>query len=90
MKLEKRQFYTSSNGDSWLLARDADCERVFVLHQANLPSGGRETETDVGTFLRLGNGPEQQELLRLIGTLVHAGADVKPSDLRDDPPPLSR
>ena len=90
MRLEKRQFYTSPNGDTWLLVRDTGREPVFVLHQANLPSGGRETETDIGTFLRLGNGPEQQELLRLIGTLVEDEATRKSSDLRDDPPPLSR
>jgi hypothetical protein len=87
MTVEKKQFYASSNGDTWALVRDTDRERVFVLHQANLPSGGRQTQTDVGTFLQLGNGPEQQELLRLIGTLVQEG---NPSDLRDDPPPLSR
>ena len=90
MTLEKRQLYASSNGDTWLLVRDTEQERVFVLHQANLPSGGRETETDIGTFLQLGKGPEQRELLRLIATLVEDEATPKSSDLRDDPPPLSR
>jgi len=90
VSLEKRQFYTSSNGDRWVLVRDADRERVFILHQANLPSGGRETEADIGKFLKLGNGPEQQELLRLIGTLVHESANQNLLDMRDDPPPLSR
>jgi hypothetical protein len=30
---------------------------------------------DVGIFLSQGNGPEQQKLLRLIGTLVNEMAD---------------
>lgn len=90
MSIEKREFYASSNGDAWLLMRDTGRERVFVLHQANLPSGGRETETDIGTFLRLGNGPEQQELLRLLATLVEDEGSGQSSDLRDDLPPLSR
>jgi hypothetical protein len=90
VNLQSRQFYNSSNGDTWALVWEADRDRIFVLHQANLPSGGRETETDIGTFLKQGNGPEQQELLRLIATLVHEHANHKSSDLRDDPPPLSR
>jgi hypothetical protein len=44
---------------------------VFVRHEANLASGGQVTDTEVGNFLSQGGtGPEKQELLRLIGTLV--------------------
>jgi hypothetical protein len=68
-----RTLYLSSNGDRWLLARETDSGRVFVRHQANLPSGGRVTDLDVGAFLAAGPpGPQHQELLRLIGTLVEA------------------
>jgi len=45
--------------------------RVFVRHEPNLPSGGQVADIEVGAFLiAAGNGPEKQELLRLIGTLV--------------------
>jgi hypothetical protein len=44
---------------------------VFVRHEPNLPSGGQVADIEIGAFLfAAGNGPEKQELLRLIGTLV--------------------
>ncbi len=69
MPIAARELYRSANGDRWLLVRDDD--RVFVRHEANLASGGNVTESEIGDFLcRGGLGPEKQELLRLIGTLV--------------------
>jgi hypothetical protein len=45
--------------------------QVFVRHEPNLPSGGQPADIEVGAFLvAVGNGPEKQELLRLIGTLA--------------------
>jgi hypothetical protein len=39
--------------------------------------GGRNTDVEVGTFLSsAGQGPEHQELLRLIGTLVEEAGDA--------------
>jgi hypothetical protein len=39
--------------------------------EPNLPSGGQVADIEIGAFLiAAGNGPEKQELLRLIGTLV--------------------
>ena len=70
MTLEKREFYSSSNGDRWYLARDEDLEHVFIWHEPNVPSGGRATRIEIGAFFGGGGPPEQQELLRLIGTLV--------------------
>lgn len=71
MGIEARMLYQSPNGDRWWLARDAETGRVFVRHEANLPSGGRVSEIEIGAFLSSGgHGPEHQELLRLIGTLV--------------------
>jgi hypothetical protein len=75
MALATRELYHSSNGDRWYLARDPDAGRVFVRHQANLSSGGHVADIDVGVFLSQGKGPEQQELLRLIGTLVGGTVD---------------
>jgi hypothetical protein len=61
----------SSNGDRWLLGRDKETMNVFVVHEANQPSGGAVTHVDLETFLTLRpNAPEHQALLRLIGTLV--------------------
>ena len=71
MGIETRTLYQSSSGDRWRLARDTETGRVFVQHEANLSSGGRVTEIDIGTFLGTGaRGPEHQELLRIIGGLV--------------------
>ena len=69
-----KEIYRSPNGDRWLLARDPDIGRVFVRHEPNLPSGGQAADIEIGAFLiAAGNGPEKQELLRLIGTLVLGG-----------------
>lgn len=60
---------SSPNGDRWYLIRDAS-GKVFVRHEANLASGGSAAQIEVGAFLNSGRGLEQQELLRLIGTLL--------------------
>jgi hypothetical protein len=52
MSDNQREIYKSENGDSWLLCRDA--ERVFVLHKANLSSGGTQTKIKLGDFLGRG------------------------------------
>jgi hypothetical protein len=71
--IRTREIYHSANGDRWLLALDSDTNRVFVRHEPNLPSGGQVADIEIGAFLiRAGSGPEKQELLRLIGTLVRA------------------
>ena len=69
----QRQIYHSENGDRWLLCRDDD-GRVFVLHKANVSSGGTATKIELGDFLGRGKaGPEHQALARLIGGLVDRG-----------------
>jgi hypothetical protein len=67
---DRRELYRSANGDSWFLGREPADGRAFIIHQPNSPSGGKLSHIELGEFLRLGNGPEQQALLRLIGTLV--------------------
>ena len=64
-----KELYSSSNGDRWHLCKDPS-GHVFIVHQANLPSGGRISRIEVGDFLSRGSGPEQQALLHLIGTLL--------------------
>jgi hypothetical protein len=66
---ESREIYTRPNGDVWSLARVN--RRVVVRHQANVPSGGNITDAELLDFLKAGRmGPEKQELLRMIETLV--------------------
>jgi hypothetical protein len=64
-----RKLYDSPNGDRWYLILDPS-GTVFIRHEASVASGGYVEHVDVATFLSRGVGPEQQELLRLVGTLV--------------------
>ena len=64
-----RKLYESPSGDRWYLIGDPS-GAVFIRHEANAASGGQVEHEDITTFLSRGAGPEQQELLRLIGTLV--------------------
>jgi hypothetical protein len=50
MPAEKRELYSSPNGDRWFLARDPATGSVVIRHEANVPSGGRVTEVDIGTL----------------------------------------
>ena len=70
MALEKRELYSSPNGDRWFLSRDPATGHVFIRHEANIRSGGHLTDIEVGAFLSGGRNPEHQALLRLIGLLV--------------------
>jgi hypothetical protein len=64
-----RKLYESPNGDRWYLIREPSGV-VFVRHEANVASGGQVEHVELGAFLNRGQGPEQQELVRLIGTLL--------------------
>ena len=64
-----RKLYSSPNGDQWYLICEPPGD-VFVRHEANAASGGQVEHLGIGDFLSSGQGPEQQELLRLIGTLI--------------------
>ena len=67
---DRHELYRSPNGDTWFLGREPENGHAFIIHQPNAPSGGRLSHIELGAFLREGAGPEQQALLRLIGTLV--------------------
>jgi hypothetical protein len=73
-----RQLYQTTNGDTWFLARDPATGSAFVRHEANAPSGGQATDIQLGAFLSGPRNPEQDALLRLIGTsmLNPRGADA--------------
>jgi hypothetical protein len=73
MSDHQREIYHSENGDRWFLCRDGD-SRVFILHKANVSSGGASTKIEIGDFLAKGRaGPEHQALARLIADLVDTG-----------------
>ena len=75
MTAHARELYQSSNGDGWILIQTGD--HVFIRHEANIASGGERCPTvEVEAFLGAGRGPEQQELLRLIGTLASSHAEA--------------
>jgi hypothetical protein len=69
MSLQTRELYAIPGGDRWLLAKD-DNGRVFVRHEANIASGGKVTDMEVGDVFRSTNGPEQQALLHLLRQLL--------------------
>jgi hypothetical protein len=50
----------------------------LVRHEPNRPSGRQVsvTEAEVSEFLNRAHGPEQQALLRLIGSFVETEANV--------------
>ena len=70
-----RKLYESPNGDRWCLIRD-HTGAVFVRHEANVASGGTVEHIEIAAFLTRGQGPEQRELMRLIGTLLDEEAHI--------------
>ena len=56
-----REFYASSNGDRWLLGRRAGTREAFVVHQANVPSGGARIDLDLDAFLGRAPGSPQRD-----------------------------
>jgi hypothetical protein len=71
MSDELLEFAASSNGDRWLLGHDGESGVAYVLHQANLPSGGTRSRIEMVEFLERGRtAPEHRALLVMIGTLV--------------------
>ncbi len=70
-----REIYRASNGDRWSLARDPASGEVCIRHDGNLSSGAHVSFIGIGAFLCRGQGPEQQELLQLIGTLIDVASE---------------
>jgi hypothetical protein len=71
-----RELHHSPNGDRWFLIREPT-GAVFIRHEANASSGGHIEHIELAEFLVAGHGPEHQELLRLIGTLVEEPSPVR-------------
>ena len=67
MPIKTREIYTSSNGDSWSVGLESESGRVFIKHDANVPSGGHTTEFEIEEFLKGPPGsPEHQALMQYI------------------------
>ena len=81
---EGRELYRSPNGDTWFLARDPATGLAVIRHQANTPAGGQVTEIEIGAFLGGQRHPEQDMLLRLIGTSI---VDPQRADADDERSP---
>lgn len=70
MPTELHEVYASENGDRWSLGLEAERNRLFVLHEANLASGGARTEYQVESFLTRDVGsPQHQALTHLLATV---------------------
>ena len=64
-----RVFYSSENGDEWLLVCSGD--RALVRHQPNAASGGKARDVDLVAFLsREENTPQHRALRELLASLV--------------------
>lgn len=59
-------FYSSSNGDRWLLLHDTELGTYLVQHEPNVSSGGDPTEMPVPTFLAGSGSSPQAEALRAL------------------------
>ena len=63
-----RRLCASPDGDAWYLVNDT--VGPAIVHVPNGSSGGPADRVAIAAFLSAGDGLEQRELLRLIGTLV--------------------
>lgn len=64
---DEKLFYTSQNGDAWLLVTD-NAGRKFVRHTPNKSSGGDAELTDLKSFVdREPHSPQNQALAHLMG-----------------------
>lgn len=71
MTIELHELYASKNGDRWLLGREPDTNRLFVLHEVNPRSSGARTEYGVEDFLSRDRGsPQHRALARALLTAV--------------------
>lgn len=79
--MSESAFYTSPNGDRWLLIRTGNV--VMVEHRPNPASGGRASQVSVDDFLLPANvGPEHQTLRNMRVEQEPAAAMAAPGSSR--------
>lgn len=72
MRNGERVFYTSENGDRWLLLSGAD-DIASIKHIPNAASGGEERTFELGGFLMEHRHSAQNQALRaLISSLTRS------------------
>ena len=70
MAIQGLPFYSSENGDQWLLIEAPDGRRV--RHQPNASSGGQSRDTDLNDFLfREHNTPQGAALREVLDGQAH-------------------
>ncbi|RWG85140.1 hypothetical protein EN836_14490 [Mesorhizobium sp. M1C.F.Ca.ET.193.01.1.1] len=70
MSHSSRAFYTSSNGDRWLVVKVGERDEIFVRHEPNRASGGQPSVVDIETFMACRPGsPEGKALIDLLDQL---------------------
>ena len=68
MPKEDQLFYSSENGDDWLLV-NGDSKDALVRHRPNVSSGGQSRDVALGDFLaHEQNTPQGQALRRVMET----------------------
>jgi hypothetical protein len=66
MPKQDQLFYSSENGDDWLLV-DGDSKDAVVRHRPNVSSGGQSRDVALGDFLsREQTTPQCQALRRVL------------------------
>jgi hypothetical protein len=67
MNLQNKDTYCSANGDHWWLIRDQASDRVYVRHEAKIPTGWTVTYTDACDFFQQNSdGPEFSALRSML------------------------
>jgi hypothetical protein len=75
MSNDIKEFFASSNGDTWYLVFEGKTGDPTVLHRANTASGGAETEMPVAEFLQIaGSHPQGQALRDVLADLSSSEA----------------
>jgi hypothetical protein len=71
MAIRTREFTAASQWGPVVACLRCRYRSGIRRHEPNLSSGGEVANIEIGAFLiAAGNGPEKQELLRLIGELT--------------------
>lgn len=66
MPISTETFYSSSNGDRWLLVHDDATGDYLVRHEPNLASGGEASDIAVPEFLSRSRTSPQAEALQTL------------------------
>jgi hypothetical protein len=86
MTFQARPFYSSSNGDRWLLVPNPGSGRSLVRHEPNRSSGGSSTDIEIDEFfLRDGQGPQHTALRTLLDAEPLLGSRSEPGSAATTP-----